>query len=146
MIFGKTSKAQLATAHKDLRRLANGVKSRCTALKMDFGVKSGHRGKTAQNNAFRSGNSTLRWPSSLHNMKPSLAIHFLPSPIKWPQKGSKNYGKHLGRFYLLAGIVLSVAKEMKIPIRWGGDWDSDGDIMDQRFDDLAHWELFLPMP
>jgi peptidoglycan L-alanyl-D-glutamate endopeptidase CwlK len=30
---------------------------------------------------------------------------------------------------------------MGIKIRWGGDWDSDGDINDNRFDDLVHVEI-----
>ena len=26
-------------------------------------------------------------------------------------------------------------------IRWGGDWDSDGEIKDNNFDDLVHIEI-----
>ncbi len=34
------------------------------------------------------------------------------------------------------------AKDLKIEIRWGGDWDRDGDTTDQTFNDLVHWELW----
>jgi peptidoglycan L-alanyl-D-glutamate endopeptidase CwlK len=57
-----------------------------------------------------------------------------PYPIDW---------NDTKRFYHFAGFVLGVAKSSKIaiPIRWGGDWDSDNDLNDQTFMDLVHWEL-----
>jgi peptidoglycan LD-endopeptidase CwlK len=30
---------------------------------------------------------------------------------------------------------------MGIEIRWGGDWDGDGDLSDHKFNDLPHFEL-----
>jgi hypothetical protein len=30
---------------------------------------------------------------------------------------------------------------MDIPLRWGGDWDSDTEVNDNGFDDLVHFEL-----
>ena len=33
------------------------------------------------------------------------------------------------------------AKFMNVSLRWGGDWDGDGDRTDQTFNDLMHWEL-----
>jgi len=30
---------------------------------------------------------------------------------------------------------------MNVSVRWGGDWDSDGEIADNSFDDLVHVEL-----
>jgi len=32
---------------------------------------------------------------------------------------------------------MAMLEEMGIPIRWGGDWDSDTEVKDQRFDDLG---------
>lgn len=34
-----------------------------------------------------------------------------------------------------------VARSMDLKIVWGGDWDGDGDTMDNRLFDPAHWEL-----
>ena len=28
-----------------------------------------------------------------------------------------------------------------VEIRWGGDWDSDTQVKDNKFDDLVHFEL-----
>lgn len=60
------------------------------------------------------------------------AVDIAPYPIDW--KNSK-------RFYYMAGMVGAIAKDMNIKIRWGGDWDSDYDFDDQKFMDLAHFEL-----
>lgn len=41
----------------------------------------------------------------------------------------------------LASAMLDAAKELGITIRWGGDWDMDGDTTDQSFNDWPHFEL-----
>jgi hypothetical protein len=35
----------------------------------------------------------------------------------------------------------AIAQEEGFHIRWGGDWDGDGDLTDQQFDDLFHIEV-----
>jgi peptidoglycan L-alanyl-D-glutamate endopeptidase CwlK len=60
------------------------------------------------------------------------AVDLAPYPIDW---------KNTKRFYHFAGIVLGVATEMGIRIRWGGDWDMDDDLDDQSFMDLVHFEI-----
>jgi len=44
-------------------------------------------------------------------------------------------------FDFFAGIVHAVAHDMGLPIRWGGNWDGDDDLTDQKFMDLVHFEL-----
>lgn len=48
--------------------------------------------------------------------------------------------KSRSQFYFLAGFVMAKAAQLDIPIRWGGDWDSDFNVLDQSFDDLVHFE------
>ena len=60
------------------------------------------------------------------------AVDVAPYPVKWHD---------ISRFYAFAGFVLGIATSMKIPIRWGGDWDSDREFTDQKFNDLVHFEL-----
>ena len=98
----------------------------------DFSVLVGHRTEEDQGRAYERGYSKLRWPDSKHNKHPSQAIDVAPYPISWENKE---------RFYFLAGIMFSVAYCKGIEIRWGGDWDGDGDFKDQSFFDLAHFEL-----
>lgn len=163
MALGKKSRDSLKGVHPDLKRLAYEMnrridqekKRRGGDYKFDFSIRDGQRSEKAQTKAFDSGNSKVQFPDSKHNKKPSEAIHFLPSPVRWPQlidfnatkkeikKKIKIYSKQLGRFYQLAGFVQAVATDLNIKIRWGGDWNRDGDIMDQNFDDLAHWEVVV---
>ena len=41
----------------------------------------------------------------------------------------------------IAGIVLAIARLRGIPVRWGGNFNRDGQILEQSFDDLPHFEL-----
>lgn len=51
--------------------------------------------------------------------------------VSWEQK-----------YYVqLAKTVLAAAKELGIAIRWGGDWDMDGNHLDEKFFDGPHFEL-----
>jgi len=84
---------------------------------------------------FDNGVSTLRWPDSKHNRKPSRAVDLQPYP--YPDYDPKLWGA-LG---YIAGRAFALAQQEGIRIRWGGDWDGDGDLTDQNFDDLFHIEL-----
>ena len=52
--------------------------------------------------------------------------------------------KKKARFYFMQGVIYRVAREQKIEIRQGIDWDRDADLFDQTFDDLPHVELYRP--
>jgi len=134
--FGKTSRLHRSTLHPDLQQLVDEV-----VESFDITVLCGHRNEKDQNEAYDNKKSKVKWPDSMHNQNPSLAVDIAPYPIRWPQKGTKSYAKDLGRFYMLAGYIRAKAEDMGIDIRGGHDWDGDFDIMDQDFDDLVHWEL-----
>ena len=46
--------------------------------------------------------------------------------------------RHVAYF---AGCVMTLAAEMGIDLRWGGDWDSDGNQIEHAFWDGVHFEL-----
>jgi len=125
--WSNTSKERLEQCDERLQALAEAV------LQIhDCSVLTGHRSENAQNQAYVEGYSTIQWPYSKHNKLPSLAIDLAPFPIDW---------KNTKRFYYFAGIVMGVAKQMNLPIRWGGDWDMDNDLDDSNFLDLVHFEI-----
>lgn len=131
--FSRVSKNHLSECHVDLQIIF------CRVIEIyDCKVIEGYRDSTQQNILFEKGMSQLKWPSSSHNKKPSMAIDVLPYPIDWADKE---------RFHYFAGIVKGMThmllKEKVITrnIRWGGDWDSDNDFKDQNFYDLPHFEL-----
>ena len=127
--FGKTSKARLSTCHKDLQRLFNEV-----IKHVDCSVLEGHRDKERQNKLFDQGKTKVKYPNGRHNADPSLAVDVTPYPVNW---------KDRERQTLFAGFVLGIANAMGYDIRWGGDWDQDFEVQDNRFDDFPHFELRL---
>lgn len=125
--FGTKSKTLLNTCHNDLQRIFNEV-----VKTFDCSVICGHRNEETQNKYFEEGSSKLKFPNSMHNTNPSIAIDIAPYPIDWGDTK---------RFYLFAGYVLGTANQLGIKLRWGGDWDSDTEVNDQTFNDLVHFEL-----
>jgi len=102
---------------------------------VDVSLISGYRGPDIQNEHYANGTSTLRWPDSKHNKKPSLAVDLQPYP--YPRSEPKLWGA-LG---YIAGRAFAIAQEEGFNIRWGGDWNGNGDLTDQNFDDLFHIEV-----
>ena len=41
----------------------------------------------------------------------------------------------------VAAAMLAAAKELGVAIRWGGDWNMNGDSKDEKFYDGPHFEL-----
>lgn len=101
---------------------------------IDHKVTTGGRKKGPQNKLFKSGKSKVEWPLSKHNKTPSHAVDAYP----WISgKISFNQGNCIE----FASIVKMCSKKLGVPIRWGGDWNQDGDQSDERFRDLGHFEL-----
>jgi peptidoglycan L-alanyl-D-glutamate endopeptidase CwlK len=42
---------------------------------------------------------------------------------------------------VVAGVMFSCANELGIKIIWGRDWNSNGDLRDNKFNDQYHFEL-----
>ncbi|WP_373020701.1 hypothetical protein [Thiomicrorhabdus sp.] len=98
----------------------------------DCTIITGFRNEQDQNEKYDTGRSEVQWPDSKHNFIPSLAIDAAPYPIDYDDRE---------RITLFAGLVLGIASEMGIQLRWGGDWDRDWQVKDNKFDDLLHFEL-----
>ncbi len=140
--FGRKSSAQLRTLDVRLQKLFREVVKR-----YDCSILTGYRGERAQNAAFDSGASKLRFPDGNHNEYPSKAADVAPYPIEWGgplvRDGAlvKPNLQAILRFYHFTGYVRGVAETMGIKIRCGCDWDGDFDFFDQTFNDLVHFEL-----
>lgn len=152
--YGRTSSARLNTCHKDLQRVARLALS--LGL-MDISVICGNRSEDEQN-ALYPKYTSVKFPSSKHNAMPSLAVDLAPYHSVYGYlsghktqinriAGAENISYMEARCFIaseynrLAGIVLSCAKHLNIKLRWGGDWNSDSNTLDQSFIDLPHFEL-----
>ena len=125
--FGNTSKERLATCDERLQKVFNEV-----IKYVDCSVLEGHRDERRQNKLFEEGKTKVKYPTGRHNSNPSRAVDVTPYPVDWDDRERQT---------LFAGFVLGIARSMDIKLRWGGDWDMDFQVMDNRFDDFPHFEL-----
>ena len=125
--FGKRSRDNLSTCDKRLQEVLNEV-----IKHVDCSVIEGHRSEERQNKLYDEGKTKVRYPNGRHNANPSRAVDVVPYPIDWDDRE---------RFHLFAGFVLGIARSMGINLRWGGDWDQDWYVHDNRFYDFPHFEL-----
>ena len=130
--FSEFSLSHLSTCHPELQILFHEV-----IKVMDCRVLCGHRTKEAQDAAYPK-YSKVKWPDSKHNTSPSMAVDVVPYPVDWAGTN---------RMYYFGGRVVEIARRLKDEnkiiheVRWGGDWDRDTEVDDQRFIDLPHFEL-----
>jgi len=125
--FGTRSKQRLATCDERLQKVFNEV-----IKYVDCSVLEGHRSQERQDKLYDEGKTKLKFPNGRHNMDPSKAVDVTPYPVDWADRERQT---------LFAGFVLGIARSMGIKLRWGGDWDMDFRVMDNRFDDFPHFEI-----
>lgn len=130
-VFGRSSKEKLQTCHPQLQQVMNHA---IEISPIDFSIIEGSRTVERQKRLYAIGASKLDGVTKIskHQYSPSCAVDAVPYPIDW---------QDTARFYLLAGVILSTAARLRIRLRWGGDWNSNGQFNDQAFHDLPHFEL-----
>jgi peptidoglycan L-alanyl-D-glutamate endopeptidase CwlK len=123
--LGKSSQEKLASVDK---RLQSVVVKAFEAMPFDVMVLEGIRTKERQKELVAKGASKTMNSKHLTGR----AIDLAPYPIDWNDKA---------RFNKMADVVLAAAKELGIKVRWGGDWNQNGEWKDERFYDGPHFEL-----
>lgn len=129
--WSKKSKLVLDSLDPRLQRVMNRVLQEVA----DISLTSGHRGEEKQNYLFEHGKSTVVWPNSKHNSNPSIAVDFQPYPYPFSEP------KLWGALGYIAGRAMAIGAEEGVVLRWGGDWNGDGDVTNQTFNDLFHLEI-----
>ena len=125
--YSKTSKGRLSTSDERLQKVFNEV-----IKYVDCSILEGHRNEERQENLFKEGKTKVHYPKGRHNSKPSRAVDVTPYPVDWADRERQT---------LFAGFVLGLARGMGIHLRWGGDWNMNFEVKDNRFDDFPHFEL-----
>ncbi len=105
---------------------------------MDVSLIYGYRDRLTQTELYEANPpvTQLPWPKSKHNKYPSLAVDMQPYPYP---KNENDLRAALG---YMAGLCWMIAEEYGFEIRWGGDWNRNGDVTDNGFDDLFHLEIY----
>jgi peptidoglycan L-alanyl-D-glutamate endopeptidase CwlK len=134
--WGNRSKIYLKSTHFDLVRVLNLALSWSP---VDFKITESHRSAERQKALFDQGRSKIDGfhKKGKHNYNPSKAVDIA---ICVPRKPKLAYD--LCNLSMVAGFIIAAGKQLGVEIRWGGNWDGDGEILtDQSFDDLCHFEL-----
>lgn len=157
--FGEESMKQYRTLHPDLQLILAHTLIGC---EIDFSLTEGYRSPEKQFEYFKQGriqDQGGNWIVAnaskiitnvdgykvigLHNHNPSMAVDIA---IHVPNKPALTYDKaHLA---YLAGSMLRIAdklfteKRITHKLRWGGNWEKDGDLTNSKLYDSPHFELY----
>ncbi len=119
MIFGDRSISRMDGLHPDLKKVMNQA---ILATDLDFTVLEGVRTLERQKQMVETGASTTLNSRHLDGHAVDIAP-FVGGEVRWDWP----------LYYRLAVIVKAAAKEVGVPIEWGGDWKT--------FKDGPHWQL-----
>jgi len=134
--YGRKSRERLATVKGDLRRA---LERALDYGLMDITITQGVRSREEQERFFAEKKTKVHWPDSRHNILNGGDLAEAADAAPYVNGGpSYNYN----HCCFLAGLVLAAAAELGVTVRWGGNWDMDGEpVTDQDFQDLVHFEL-----
>lgn len=123
--FGTRSKERLRGVDTRLRNVLNEV-----VKFYDITILEGMRTEDRQRELVAKGASQTMKSKHIDGK----AVDIAPYPVPdWKNKD---------QFVYMAGRVMQEADNQKIPVRWGGNWDRDNEVVtDQKFDDLVHFEI-----
>mgnify|MGYP003132731336 FL=1 len=121
--FGRRSKQRLKGVDAKLVNVANEL-----IKLMDVTVIEGLRSQERQNELVAQGKSKTKFGKHVAGK----ALDLAPYPIDWDDRE---------RFHYMGGLIRGIGHSLGVDVRWGGDWDSDGEIADNNFDDLVHVEI-----
>ena len=158
--LGQRSLIQYDTLHPDLRMVVDWALRHCLVA---FTITEGHRSVERQHELFKSGREFLngRWKltkpklkktnidgyaiKGKHNESPSHALDFCVYVSGKPELAwDIPHLTYIGASLVAAGEALYGQGAISHKVRWGGNWDKDGDLADNNFYDRPHVEIYKP--
>ena len=139
-VLSARSRTRLQGVHPDLIRV---VERAIQLSRQDFTVLEGVRTLERQKQLYAQGRTKpgpkVTWTlNSRHFVDPKPgyghAVDLAPFPIDWSD---------LTKFDAISRAMFDAAKELGIAIRWGADWDRDGQPRERGESDSPHFELAL---
>tara|TARA_R100000995_G_C3472466_1_gene119045 strand:+ start:380 stop:760 length:381 start_codon:yes stop_codon:yes gene_type:complete len=121
--FGKRSRERLKGVDARLINVLNEL-----IKMMDVTIIEGVRTAKRQEELLAKGATKVKYSKHMEGK----AVDLAPYPIKWDDRDG---------FYYMGGMIRGIAQQLGYKVRFGGDWDSDGDTRDNSFDDLVHVEI-----
>ena len=121
--FGKRSRERMKGVDSRLINVMNEL-----IKLMDVTIIEGLRTKERQEELVAKGASKTKFSKHIEGK----ALDLSPYPIDWENRDG---------LYYMGGMIRGIAQQLGYDIRYGGDWDSDGQTKDNNFDDLVHIEI-----
>lgn len=121
-------------------RLINIVMRAIVLTKQDFSVTCGIRSREEQRKLYAQGRTKpgdiVTWTLNSRHFPDAdgygRAVDLEPYPSDW---------KDLSKFDAISKAMFQAAKDLGIKIRWGADWDQDGNPRERGESDSPHFEL-----
>lgn len=138
-VLSPRSTTNLEGVHPDLVAV---VKRALELSAVDFTVLEGVRTQERQDELWAQGRTkpgaVVTWIQTVgaHGVQPDgwgHAVDIAPFPIDW---------SNLYRFDQVAQAMFAAAKELDVELRWGADWDRDGNPRERGETDSPHFELW----
>lgn len=130
--LSNTSLARLKGVDETLVRV---VKRAIEICEIDFKVLEGMRTLERQRELYAQGRTEpgkiVTWTMNSKHLE-GKAVDLVPYPIDWT---------NLKKFDAIAKAMFEAAKEMDVNIRWGADWDGDGNYREKGEYDSPHFEI-----
>ena len=135
--LGPASRKKLEGLHPNLVAVVNQAIQLTT---QDFSVTCGVRTLAEQKDLYAQGRTKpgqiVTWTLKSRHLPAAdglgRAVDLAPYPIDW---------NDLSKFDAIAKAMFQASKELGIPIRWGADWDQDGNPRERGETDSPHFEL-----
>ncbi|CAM2957839.1 M15 family metallopeptidase [Vibrio tubiashii] len=123
-VLSARSEARMVGVHTDLKAV---VRRAIELSPFDFGITSGKRTAEQQNALFKKGASQLDGYSKLSRHQTGHAVDF----VVYDENNKVTWG--FSYYEQVSWAFKQAARELDVPIKWGGDWKS--------FKDGPHVEL-----
>lgn len=131
-VLGKTSLARLKGVDECLVKV---VKRAIEISEIDFTVMEGVRTLDRQRELYAQGRTApgkiVTWTMKSKHIE-GKAVDLVPYPLDW---------NDLDKFDKIKNAMFQAAKEIDVNLRWGADWDGDGNYREKGEYDSPHFEL-----
>ena len=130
--LGKTSLARLKGVDETL---VNVVKRAIEISEVDFTVLEGVRTLERQRELYAQGRTApgkiVTWTMKSRHIE-GKAVDLVPYPLDW---------NDLEKFNKIKDAMFQAAKELDVNLRWGADWNGNGEYREKGEYDSPHFEI-----
>lgn len=131
----KLSKTSLSRLSGVDETLVNIVKRAIEISEIDFSVLEGKRTLERQSQLYAQGRTApgkiVTWTMKSKHID-GKAVDLVPYPLDW---------NDLSKFDKIKNAMFAAAKEQDVNLRWGADWDGDGNYREKGETDSPHFEI-----